>query len=33
MKSLFYSGTPSFANFVKTMREESEAQQKKSKAT
>ena len=29
MKSLFRSGAPSFAEFVNTMREESEAQPKK----
>ena len=29
MKSLFNAGTPSFADFVNTMKEESEAQQQK----
>ena len=33
MKSLFNVGTPSFAEFVNTMREESKAQLKKSKTT
>ncbi len=31
MKSLFNAGTPSFADFVNTIREESEARQKSQK--